>query len=117
MTPNGRSVGAIEAWKWPDAFDGVTKQDAARVRAVIDAMPTPPRADVRSANWVGNIIADALGLNITKTGDKAKVKTITSKWLETDVLRVAEGKDPRAGRAVNVVICGGNNPLAEGGAQ
>jgi RecA-family ATPase len=117
QTPNGRHVGAVEAWKWPDAFDGVTKQDAARVRAEIDKMTEPPRADVRSASWVGNIVADVLGLNITKIGDKAKVKSITAKWIETDVLRIAEGKDPRAGRTVNVVICGANNPLSEGGQQ
>lgn len=117
QTPNGRFVGAVEPWKWPDAFDGVSKQDAARVRAEIDKMPEPPRADVRSASWVGNIIASALGLNITKTGDKAKVKSIAAKWIETDVLRIAEGKDPRAGRSVNVVICGANNPLSDGGQQ
>lgn len=115
QTPNGHFVGAIEPWKWPDAFDGVSKQDAARVRAEIDKMPEPPRADVRSAGWVGNIIASVLGLNITKASDKAKVKSIAAKWIETDVLRIAEGKDPRAGRSVNVVICGANNPLSEGG--
>lgn len=115
QTPNGHYVGAIEAWKWPDAFDGVSKQDAARVRAEIDRMAEPPRADVRSASWVGNVVASVLGLNITKTSDKAKVKSITAKWIETDVLRIAEGKDPRAGRTVNVVICGANNPISEGG--
>lgn len=112
-TPNGRSVGAIKPWKWPDAFDGVSKHDAARVRAEIDAMAEPPRADVRSGSWVGNIVASVLGLNITKSSDKAKVKSIAAKWIETDVLRIVEGRDPRAGRSVNVVVCGANNPISE----
>lgn len=111
--PNGHYVGAIKPWKWPDAFDGVTPQDAVRVRTEIDKMTEPPRADMRASAWVGNIVADVLGLNLTKASDKAKVKSIVGKWIETDVLRMVEGKDPRAGRAVNIVICGRNNPISE----
>lgn len=112
-TPNGHSVGTIERWEWPDAFDGVTKQDAARVRAAFASEPEPPGADIRSARWAGVLIADTLHIDLTTTSGKAKVKTLLEKWLATDVLRVAEGHNRRAGRPVKVVIAGDNSPLAE----
>jgi hypothetical protein len=112
---NGAWIGAVAPWAWPDAFDGVTRQDAARVRAEIDRMAEPPRADIRSAAWAGNVVATVLGINMTTPAGKAKAKTLLAKWIETDVLRVEEAQDKRAGRPVNVIICGANNPLAEGG--
>ena len=112
-TPNGHSVGAIERWEWPDAFDGVTRQDAARVRAAFASADEPPRADVRSGKWGGVLIADTMKIDLTTVSGKAKVKTLLEKWLASDVLRVAEGRDNRAGRAVNVIVAGDNNPLSE----
>jgi len=113
ITPNGHSVGAIERWEWPDAFDGVTRQDAACVRSAIASMVDPPRADIRSAKWAGVLIADTLHIDLTTTSGKAKVKILLEKWLASDVLRVTEGRDNRAGRPVNVVIAGDNNPMSE----
>jgi hypothetical protein len=114
MTPNGREIGAIRRWEWPDAFDGVTPQDAARVRGEIDRMAEPPRLDVRSGSWVGITVADVLGLNLSNASHKARVKTMIQKWIETDVLRATEGHDARAGRTIKIVICGANNPTSEG---
>lgn len=112
-TPNGHSVGAVERWEWPDAFDGVTRQDAARVRAAFASTAEPPRADIRSAKWAGVLIADTLNIDLTTTSGKAKVKILLEKWLASDVLRLAEGRDNRAGRPVNIVIAGDNNPMSE----
>ena len=113
LTPNGHDVGAIKRWEWPDAFDGVTAQDAARVRNEIDRMEDPPRADVRSGAWVGVVVASVLDMDLERPSDKARIKSMIQKWTETDVLRIAEGHDPRAGRATKVVIAGSNNPIAE----
>lgn len=112
-TPNGHYVGAVERWEWPDAFDGVTRQDAARVRAAFASAAEPPRADIRSAKWAGVLIADTLGIDLTETSGKAKVKVLLEKWLASDVLRLAEGRDNRAGRPVNIVVAGDNNPMSE----
>jgi RecA-family ATPase len=112
-TPNGHSVGAVERWEWPDAFDGVTRQDAARVRAAFASASEPPRADIRSPKWAGVLIADTLGIDLTETSGKAKVKVLLEKWLASDVLRLSEGRDNRAGRPVNIVIAGDNNPMSE----
>lgn len=111
--PNGRDVGAIRTWNWPDAFDGITRQHAGRVRALVDQSLTPPRYDIRASAWVGELVADATGLNMADKNHKARIKTIVDKWIESDVLRVTEEEDKRAGRTRKVVICGSNDPLQE----
>lgn len=112
-TPNGHRVGAIKPWKWPDAFDGITRNDAAKVRTEVARMAEPPRADIRSSAWIGVTVADCLGFDLAEPADKNKVKSIVQKWIETDVLRVEESHDARNGRAVKVIVAGHNNPLSE----
>lgn len=115
IIPNGRSIGAVKPWKWPDAFNGITPQQAAQIRNMIDAMPEPPRCDVRSPKWAGEIVADVLGLNLAKKTGKERVKTIIAGWIKNDVLRIAEEEDRRAGRTVKVIIAGANDPMIMGG--
>ena len=112
-TPNGHRVGAIRPWKWPDAFDGLTRNDAAKVRAEVARMAEPPRADIRSKDWIGVVVAHCLGFDLTEAADKNKVKAIVQKWIETRVLKVEETHDARNGRAVKVIVAGENNPLSE----
>lgn len=112
-TPNGHRVGAVKPWKWPDAFDGLTRNDAAKVRSEVSRMAEPPRADIRSAAWIGVVVADCLGFDLSDPADKNKVKSIVQKWIDTDVLRVEETHDARNGRAVKVIVAGQNNPLSE----
>ena len=113
LIPNGESVGAIKPWEWPDAFQNVTTQHAVMVRSLIDQRDEPPRADIRSADWVGEIICKVIGLNPSVASDKSKAKNIASTWIKTDVLRVVEHYNSRAARNQKVVICGGNNPISE----
>lgn len=112
-TPNGHRVGAVKPWKWPDAFDGLTRNDAAKVRTEVARMAEPPRADIRSGAWIGVVVADCLGLDLSDPADKNKVKSIVQKWIETDVLRVEEAHDGRNGRPVKIIVAGHNNPLSE----
>ena len=113
--PNGERIGALEKWQWPDAFDGVTPEHAALVRNIIDRMEEPPRADIRAKAWIGNIICDALGMNPSEKSDKSKAASIVKKWIETDVLRVEQDRDHRAGRDIDIIICGANDPMNSGG--
>jgi hypothetical protein len=114
-TPSGHHVGAIKPWKWPDAFDGISPQEAAKVRAAIDGMAEPPRADVRSSKWAGEVVGEILDIDVSEKRGKERVKTLISGWVKTDVLRITEGRDQRAGRDVNVIVAGANNPLSAGG--
>ena len=113
ITPNGHSVGAIQPWQWPDMFDGISRQDASRVRSAFSSMAEPPRENVRSANWAGNVIGQLLNIDVSSKSGKARVQVMLSKWIEKDVLRLASVHDPRSGRDTKVVIAGDNNPMAE----
>lgn len=113
ITPNGHSVGAIQPWKWPDAFDGISRQDSARVRSAIASMGEPPRENVRSSAWAGVVIGDILGIDVTDPAGKTKVQSIMAKWILTDVLRVETVHDARNGRAAKIIVAGENNPMTE----
>lgn len=110
---NGENVATIRPWAWPDAFNGITAKDAGRVRAAIAARENPPREHVQATDWAGKVIADVLGLDLTKAADKAKVKALLKKWIETDVLRVEKQSYGDKGKAADFVIAGENNPALQ----
>lgn len=117
LTPNGHHVGAIEKWEWPDAFDGLSKIDAARVQSAILAMSEPPLESIRSPNrWAGIVVAEVLGLDISDKGQKARVASLIKGWVASGVLAVETAQNARAGREVNVIVAGPNNPLSEASA-
>lgn len=73
-TPNGGRVGAVRSWEWPDTFDGVSPQDAARVRqAVAERESDPPRENSRNSAWVGHIVAAQLGLDVDDKTERARI--------------------------------------------
>jgi hypothetical protein len=108
--PNGRSVGAVRRWEWPDAFDGIEAADAVRVRAEISKTVEPLRADTRSPHWVGHVVADVLGLDVQSKAGKERVKGVVQEWIKTGVLCMSETRDARSGRQVQVVTNGPADP-------
>ena len=110
-TPSGQSVGAVKRWQWPDAFAGVSKQDASNVRDAIAAMAAdPPSQNVQSANWAGNVIGQTLNIDVNDAAGKDRIKELLAYWIKTDVLAVEESQDSRNGRTKRVVVSGQNNP-------
>ena len=107
--PNGQSVGVATKWVWPDAFTGITADDARRVRAAVDARRAPPRYNPQANAWVGYLIAEALNLDPDDKATKSRLKTMIDRWIEEDVLRSADEHDRAKGRDVKIVICGANN--------
>ena len=106
----GFSVGAIRKWKYPDAFDGIKLSDAKDVRKTFLALrDDPPKFDSRASNWAGEVIAEVLGLDVAKKADKARVKSLLSGWISTDVLKVENWKDKRRGGEAKVVVAGEND--------
>lgn len=106
---NGDNVAAIECWKWPDAFDGITAEQAAACQAAVVACDEAPRASSQAKNWVGILIAETLGMDLEKRSDKARVLAIIKRWLAEDVLRQETHMDRRTGREVPVIVAGNNN--------
>lgn len=113
-TPNGHSVGAVEPWQWPDAFDGVTREDACRVQAALRSIDDdPPRLNTQSAGWVGNVVARVLNVDADDKAVRNSISAMIKTWTKTGVLEVVEVHDARAGRMVKAVVAGKNNPMTE----
>lgn len=114
---NGEHIGAVRRWNWPDAFAGVTAQDAARVRQMVaEREDDPPAENSRNKAWVGHIVAQVLGLNVDDKSEKARVTAILKTWIGSGVLIVEKVHSSRDGRDTPVVLAGPNDPLSGGSA-
>ena len=106
---NEEYVGVAVEFKLPDLFDGVQAKHALEVQRIVGAAEEkgePMRKNVQAKSWVGVAVANVLKLDMEKKHEKAKVKAIVNKWLETGVLKEAEWKSGRDGREVPVIVVG-----------
>jgi len=91
----GDHVGVAESWSWPDTFAGVSVRDLLAVQNEIERRCNdnrPPRfSDQAGVDWVGQIVADQLGLDALD--DKRRVKTILAGWIKSGALVKAELED------------------------
>lgn len=111
--PNGDEVASLEPWQWPDAFAGVSDNDALRVWGMVKHANPAPRYSSQSAQWVGKIVAEVLGLNLDDKNHRARVNTMIGTWVKTGVLAVEEVEDTRNGRTTKAVFAGPNQPKSE----
>jgi hypothetical protein len=87
----GDSVGVVESWTWPDPLADVTGNDFDAARLLINAGTW--REHPQAKQWVGIPVAQALGLDLTKSSDKAKVAGVIKAWLAAGSLEVYEASD------------------------
>lgn len=92
--PKGDFAGVAEAWSPPTAQSG-TGTDLARVQAALMASPRPLRADQRSPEWIGWLVARVMGLDTggpstakeDRTPDQAaalaRVRAIVAGWVQS----------------------------------
>ena len=109
---NGGYAPAIKPWVWPEAFAGVTVNDACRVRAAIAARDPAPRESAQAKDWAGQVVADVLDLDLSRKSDKARVSAMLKKWIETGVLAVEVLPHGDKGKVAPFVVAGPNNPGA-----
>lgn len=114
MIPNGRAVGAVRRWDWPDVCDGMTAGDTMRVGVEIGKASEPYRADTRSPRWVGYAVGSILELGTATKAEKERVKGIVKELLRTGVLCMSDHRDGRSGRVVQIVTAGKIEPMSEG---
>lgn len=105
---NGPSVGVVERWERPDAFDGVAVNDAARVWEAFKAADPAPARRANNARWGGLIVAQLLGLDPVE--DVERIKQMIEAWLKSDVLAEVSGWDPVKSRDYPAIVAGPNNP-------
>lgn len=109
MLANGDDVAVVEPWEWPDAFEGITVENAKAVQSAVTACDPPPRASVKSPQWVGWTIISILELDPESASDIARVKQIIKTWIKEKVLEETTIYSKRDGREVPVVIVGSND--------
>jgi hypothetical protein len=89
----GDNVAAMVCWEWPDAMAGVTSNSLTAAWEAVRAGIW--RESSQAADWVGKPIAKALGLDLDKPADKAKVKGMVHRWIKSGELIKVEGLDER----------------------
>src|SRR5262249_54048837 len=82
----GDRVGVVTLWKWPDPLADLTVGDLRKVQEAINA-GGPWRANSQAKDWVGNVIAETLDLDLDSKHDKERVKGQIKIWLKNGALR------------------------------
>ncbi len=103
---NGEWVGVATEYALPDAFDGISATDARQVRLAVQACQQAPRENPQSKQWVGHIVADILGLDMSEKSEKGRVISTVKTWIKSGILAVETVNSLRDGRDVKVVLAG-----------
>lgn len=88
----GDSVGVVEAWQWPDAFEGIEVRDL--MAAQIEVMAGGPwRQSPQSPQWIGYPIAKALRLDADSKTDRQRIGRLLKTWIANGMFVTVEGQD------------------------
>jgi len=124
LWPRGDFVGVAEAWTAPTAQPG-SAADLARVQAALAASPRPPRADQRSPEWVGWMVASVMELDVggpdlpkedrspEQIAALARVRNTVAGWIACGGLVVREDMDPQSRKSRRFVFAGTPAVLAD----
>ncbi len=86
-------VGVATPWQWPNAFDGVTVSDLRRVQARVNEGRW--RENCQAKDWVGNAVAQTLGLDVNQKADKVRIVAMLKTWIRNGALVIVEGFDDK----------------------
>jgi hypothetical protein len=102
--PNGEEVAAIEGWKPPDPFEGITTADMEWCKTV--ANQRNHKWDSRAEGWIGNALAERLTLDPSNAKSRAKLKEILKLWRKNKVFDVETRTDEHRNKRKYVVPAG-----------
>jgi hypothetical protein len=103
LYPDGDSVGVATAWEWPNHLAGLRTEDLVRVQAAVGSGEW--RENVQARAWVGYCVADTLGMDASAKHEKAKIKGMVRRWLDTGALRIERRTGPKR-EPVDYVVAG-----------
>jgi hypothetical protein len=94
--PNGDEIACASPWTPPNPFQDVTTADMHKCRAL--AQTGAYRADSRSPDWIGYMVAEVLNINVVpgadnKREDLARLKQILKTWFKNGVLKTESRED------------------------
>lgn len=95
-------VGVVTRWKWPDPFDGVKAADLLAVQKAVDGGVW--RESPLATAWVGNAVAEVLGLDLGDKAAKQKIKALLATWIKTGALEVVEVLDEHRKKRPSVQV-------------
>ena len=105
---NGDQVQALALWEFPEVFDGVTVGDTEYIREMVRLKNY--RANSRSEDWLGLVVAQRLRLDVTNKSDIVKIQRLIGVWLKNGVFKKAKLLDEqRHERDFYVSGVGGDN--------
>jgi hypothetical protein len=108
----GDEVGVVEAWSAPEA----AALSPENIEAIKEAVAKPVwRADIRASMWVGEAIAQILGLDPEL--DRDQIKQVIRKLISEKVLKTIPGKSDRRKDCVFVVPGDWSAPVPQTGAE
>jgi hypothetical protein len=96
ILPNGDEIACATSWKPTNPFDGVSVADMLKCRNL--AQGGTYRTSSQSRDWIGFLVAEVLGINISFDGendvkDVARVKEILRQWFKNKVLATDKRQD------------------------
>ncbi|MGA0530638.1 AAA family ATPase [Hansschlegelia sp. KR7-227] len=83
---DGDSVGVVTTWEPPSALAELTVGDLEEVQRRVRAGKW--RESPQAAAWVGKVVADVKGWDLTKPGTKKKVNGVLGSWYASKALEV-----------------------------
>jgi hypothetical protein len=92
---SGDSVGVVVQWRWPSpesAIDEIESDDFDKIAAVISLGNC--KSNAQAKDWVGNAVADTLGMDVTNKDDKASIKLMIAGWIQGGLIRVVKRRCP-----------------------
>jgi hypothetical protein len=91
----GDSVGVVTEWRWPSpeaAIEDVGSDDFDKIKAVIAEGNC--KANIQAKDWIGKVVADTLGMDLTVKDDKASVKLMIEGWIKAGKIAIVKRRCP-----------------------
>jgi hypothetical protein len=85
------SIGVVTPWTWPDPAELIKPDDISAIQEVVAQGKW--RDSTQATNWVGNAVAEALHLDLSKLSDKATAKALVRSLTADGHLRTTRRRD------------------------